>query len=147
MREILNTLFRNIAWGVMWGMVGALGFMLFSLARHVFQGEAPFKVYSLTFRGAIAMYLVEGLLTGVLVGLLRPLAQYFIGAMVLGFSIAFTVYGVAGWAMEGPMSNWDSVSWGALVLVTVIGGILVGNEIWKNKESFLGPKSEIWRLL
>lgn len=48
--------------------------------------------------------------------------------------------------MYGSISIWTNENWFSAIVPSVIGGLLGGNEIWKNRETVMGPKSEVWRL-
>lgn len=137
---------KNIIWGVMWGVLAALVCMSVALIRYVLQGEAPFLANGTTFVKLAKAYLAGGIGGGLVVGLLRPIARFEVGAFILGILTVFPMYVAISIAMVGPIQSWDGGDWFIAIIASLVAGIFTGNEFWKNQEHFLGPKSELWRL-
>jgi hypothetical protein len=105
------TVLRNIGWGMRWGARLALIFcgwilvlMLFerSLTLHLRHGHAGPGL------GVIVLYMIGGPFAGAIVGLLRPLLRWRLGAMATGtlaavllfLGVRILLFGFAPWRTE-----------------------------------------------
>ncbi|HEU5077078.1 MAG TPA: hypothetical protein VFU02_22965 [Polyangiaceae bacterium] len=89
---------RNVLRGLAWGAAAAfiysiIALLLFALGEA--RGEAPPADYP-SLPALVASYTAGFLAAGLLVGLLRPLARFPLGAMLLGALGALCVYGAVG---------------------------------------------------
>jgi hypothetical protein len=99
---------ENITDGVKVGLMFSAAFSLIALVIFVLSGGAAFDRSSGILIRVIAAYVVGGIASGAVFGLLRPLARWAIGAAVLGVIVMapayagmrFAVQGFAPWTME-----------------------------------------------
>lgn len=125
----------DIKWGLGWGLWLAGGFSLLGSALFVLQGTVLGNPSRFSFPLVILGYLAMGVIGGLLIGVLRPLAQLRVGATILGIIIGIVVYAIAGIVAVGEkefVSLPGLVS--TLVLGTVIGGIC-GHSTWARQRN------------
>lgn len=98
---------EDLGWGMLWGLgyavvVSAIATAVFAI---VWLGGSEQAAGEPTLLSVLAAYLTAGVVGGCLVGLLRPLAYWPLGAMVLGFIVGLPIYGSIAVALDGwPMS-------------------------------------------
>ena len=80
----------------------------------------------------IGTYFFGGTAAGVVVGVLRPLARWRAGAIVVGIIAAFFVVLGIGVARSGLPSRWTSADWFALTVLSIFFGAFAGNHFWKD---------------
>lgn len=81
----------DIRWGTQYGMGFALLFSAYAVIQRIAFGPNVFDSYHMTFVSVVGVYLGGGLLSGTLVGLLRPIARYPLGAALVGFLAALPI--------------------------------------------------------
>jgi hypothetical protein len=90
----LGNAFRGLAWGAAAAVVySIIALLLFALGEA--RGEAP-PAHFPSLSSIVVSYAAGFLAAGTLVGLLRPLARFPLGAMLLGALGALCVYGAVG---------------------------------------------------
>lgn len=103
------SLSANLGWGIRWGLAFASGYIAWVLLLYLVAGSAPFEEHgNLTVGKAIVAYIAGGVLAGSIVGSLRPLVRWLLGAIVLGVIAAVPVtlgmliamVGMPPWAFE-----------------------------------------------
>lgn len=115
-------LFRNLLWGVRWGLAFGSVYAVWAGVLFVFRGAAPFQSHEVTVWEAVAVYLVGGVAAGGLMGLLRPLVRWWIGAMLVGMIASVPILlGIAGTATN--IAAGETLDWiGVGILAFFLGG-------------------------
>jgi hypothetical protein len=123
----------NLRWAFAWTFIFATGYSILVLIHSAIRGSTYWPAYHLSTWEIIGLYYAAAVVNGLLLGLLRPLLKWRIGAFVLGTMAGSVIYGAFGLAMVG----WNQpVAWIALILGVVIGGIL--GIVWYDEN---GPPS------
>jgi hypothetical protein len=120
----------DIRWGVVWGSILALALTLVLLVLFAVHGSKLFDSYGTSFTTVALLYLCGGVAGGVIVGLLRPLSRWRIGAVVMGVFAAVPI-GIGIRLMRSGLEPWgatDSIGLGifALALGGTVGWIYWG---------------------
>jgi hypothetical protein len=76
---------KNLRWGLGAGLFFACFFSAWVAVVYLFRGSAPFEARSVTLLSTVARYFGGGLLAGAIVGLLRSLTRWRLGAMAVGW--------------------------------------------------------------
>src|SRR4051812_44073909 len=111
MKSYITKLPSNLRWGVTWGLLMSGMYCLVALLLYIIRGPTLFAKYGLTLGTLMLTYVVGGITGGWIVGVLRPLTHWRFGAILVGISVGFVVYGAAGIAMYGPVTHWDWSAW------------------------------------
>lgn len=113
----------NIGFGIVFGMALATLYTAYVLALYLFRGNAPFEANEITLGAVIAAYFFGGIGGGIVVGLLFPLTTWHAGSMFVGVVAGLPAAFGIGYAVAGPVAQWDQHSWVAtLVTGTLLGG-------------------------
>jgi hypothetical protein len=125
----ISKLRRNLRWGIGNGLFMGCFFTAVVLVIRVVPGNRPFERTGVTIASTIAVYLIGGMLAGAIIGLLRPLARYALGAMLVSIPAALPVAIRMAVAFEGPPSHWARSDWANILLLTGLRfGYLVKRE-------------------
>jgi hypothetical protein len=127
------TLLTNVRWGIAYGLGFASMFVLYVLGLFAVRGAQPFERLGTTLTGCIALYLAGGIMTGTLVGLLRPLLVTRRGAMVVGAVATVPTAAGAMVLVAGPITRWDKGAWVVPVGYSVLIGPVVAANWWRAK--------------
>jgi len=110
----------NLRWSFGWTLAGATTFSLYVLLVALVRGSVHFERQGVTVWQIIAGYYAAALVSGLALGLLRPLTDSRLGSYILGAVVGFCVYGAIGVGMYGPTAEVAGVA-GVLALGT--GGL------------------------
>lgn len=113
---------KNISWGTKWGLSAALFFGAWITIVRFASGTQPFDEVGMSYGTTIAAYFAFGLLGGVLLGFLRPLASTRLGSAITGWLLAIVVYTGFGTLLDIPPWRWDTF----MLIIVLIGSLLVG---------------------
>lgn len=117
-----QTWLANARWGLAWGAAAAAIYAIIAAGLFglgALSGESPPADYP-SLPAIVVSYFVGFLATGLLVGLLRPLARFSLGTMLLGTLGAFCVYGAVGVPMLGFPLRWEHLFLG-LAMALLVG--------------------------
>lgn len=89
---IMRRLIANTLWGILWGIAVAGLYSLYVGAIYLLQGPAPFESHGTSILSIVAAYFGGGVVSGAIVGLLRPLSRWQLGAGMLGMIAAVPVF-------------------------------------------------------
>jgi hypothetical protein len=120
----------DIKWGLVRGMVAAVGFSAIVVAQYLLFGSGVVKHYGLTLPTVLVTYLAMGIVGGLIAGVGRPLARTHLGAMVMGVIIAAVGYGFFAVAMYGLPSHWDGGTCVVIAIISVVGGVYGGDKYY-----------------
>lgn len=118
-----KSLTEDLKWGLTWGLWFAGGCSLLAAALFTIRGTVLGEASRFSLPLVILAYIAMGGIGGLIVGLLRPVARWRLGAAAVGIVVGVIVYFIAGLTAIGArefLSPPGSVS--ALVLGTLIGG-------------------------
>ena len=116
----------DVRWGVAAGACFAALYSGMAVVLYVLAGPAQFGDKGLTLRATVAAYAAGGLAGGALVGLLRPLARWRAGAMLVGVAAAVPLTLALTLAMRGHPAGWSEDVWGGGALAAVALGLGCG---------------------
>ncbi len=127
---IRKTLGHDIRWGVMVGAGMAGFFSAFACVMFAIRGPRLVAVYHLSLGGFIGFYFLAGILGGFLVGVLKPIAKWHLGAVALG-AIAFTpAYFGAALVLEGNPASWGGSQWFLTLILPLVVGGFAGDKVY-----------------
>jgi len=82
---------ENLRWGIRFGVTFAVFYCVFGVVIYLTRGPGPFEANEVSLVGVLLAYLGGGIAAGALVGLLRPLLRWRLGALVVGIMATFIV--------------------------------------------------------
>ena len=129
----MSRIAHNIRWGLIVGLFFGVFFSIIAtvlVALGSGRRSAGTETYSLP--ALLALYLGSGIIAGLMFGIMRPLARWRAGAILIGLICALVVGIAVGILIDGLPSSWDDASWFTLVLWTIVWGVLLGNSFWKH---------------
>ena len=120
---------------VPWGLAMGGGFCVFLVPALLRYGNHAIPPYRITPLEIAIVYVLSGLVGGVLVAALLPLRRWFLGSFALGFIVAFPPYAAFGLMMRG--NEPSTLPWigGAIAAFFTGGGL--GTQI--SSESYARP--------
>jgi len=116
--------------GTIAGAALAAGCSAVAVAMRLIGGPDTIARYGVSLPLVIGVYLAGGAAGGALVGLLYPLRQARIGAMLLMTIAATPAYVGIAFAAEGPPSRWSPSAWVELAIICGIFGIFCGRLVY-----------------
>jgi hypothetical protein len=126
------SIWKNLIWGVRWGLAFAAVFILWALLLLVSRGTAAFEANDATPLAVVGSYLFGGIGAGAVVGLLRPLTRRKAGSTVVGIVAMFPVFLGIRVADKG-FSPWTERDTFIVTAMSLLGGSLAG---WMLHEVF-----------
>jgi hypothetical protein len=129
-----GSFFKDIRWGIGWGLFAACFYALVALVIYAFQGSRPFESKGITLASTVAVYIVGGLIGGTIVGLLRPLTKRRAGAMLLGVIAMIPVSIGFVFILFGPISRWGGGELFGVLFTAVFLGGYGGWEFWEPQD-------------
>jgi hypothetical protein len=116
-----RTLREDLADGLRWGLYFAVLYGGFAAASLAVRGPGAFRSAGIPVLGLFAAYLIGGLSSGAVFGLLRRHVSSLAAAAAVGFVVALPAGGAMS-VLVVPAAEWP----GELVFVTVSGALLLG---------------------
>ena len=127
-----GSLLGNLAWGVKLGLAFAGVYSLYVAVLFLAEGSQPFDKLHTSLLMVIATYVVGGLTSGTIVGVMRPYLHIRFVAILVGITAAvFVFFGIIV-ASHGMPWHWDRAGWGSLALCSLVLGSFGGNWLWKH---------------
>lgn len=114
----------HVVGGIIWGATIALMLSLWVTAVYLVGGAAPFRENGTTYRQAVLMYFVAGVVVGALFGLVRPMIRGGWSAAVFGFVAGCAVFSMLALAT----GEYNPL---AVLLAAALLGPAVGWQYWK----------------
>jgi hypothetical protein len=99
------------------------------IAVFLLRGPDPFRRQGVTLLELLVTYATLGITTGAVVGLLRPLSRYMLGAYVVGLAIGIPISIGLAMAAKGPPATRDYTVWLAVPIACVMAKLFVGHEL------------------
>jgi len=118
-----KTTAARVRQGVKYGIVMAAVYSAFAVFVRLSQGPEPFRDGGVSVPSLLLAYFSGGVVAGVLVGLLAPLARRLVGALLLGFIVAMPVMYFITIAMS-PVEEWDGEAVGVSMVASAFLGPL-----------------------
>lgn len=116
---------ENLKTCVVFGGLMATLYSGYTVVLYAIEGPAPFAKYGITVVTIVLAYYGAGILGGVLVGALFPLARWWVGRVVLTLIATFVAIFCAEIAMSGPSWRWGGDVWHELMMLTLIFGLVL----------------------
>lgn len=105
------------------------------------HGGDRYRAVGLTLPVIIAVYFAGGITGGCLVGLLRPLTRWRIGAAAVGVIAMIPVCWGAGILVHGPLSVWGEAEYFAWTITPVLIGAYGGWEFYQLWDDVPTPRA------
>ena len=132
----LSTLNRNLRWGVGNGLYMACFFTVVVVLIRVFADHNSSSAsHRLSLPVIIGVYVVGGVLAGAIVGVLRPLTRYAIGAMLVSLPAFLPIATLITMAYEGSPEHWGKAVWETVLLLTCTAGPGFGLVTWLSSQT------------
>jgi O-antigen/teichoic acid export membrane protein len=114
---------RDLLWGLKWGFWFALFFSFVAVAMTLFTGGEIIERQRISLTASIAIYVFGGFSGGIVLGLLRPLTKYRIGAALVGIVVMTPASILLGLTLFGPPHDWSrDMTVTVILLPMVLGG-------------------------
>ena len=111
---------REVASGLLGGLLFATAYCAYVLVLYALRGPAPFDRRDTTLAAVLTTYAVSGVLGGLVFGLLYPLRRSLPGQLVVSTMIATLVFLNINIARTGFPTRWTGEDWEP---VFVLGGL------------------------
>ncbi len=121
----------NLALGVVFGIGLATFYSLYVVGLYLFRGTAPFEANETTLGAVVAVYYFGGATGGAIAGLLLPLTTWRIGSTMVGMIAGLPVCFGVGFAIYGPLSQWDGSNLFGVIATAVLLGGFGGYAFWE----------------
>ena len=118
-----QTLARRIRTYLPWGLGTGCVLCLFVIPSLLRFGNHPLPGYGITPLQIAVVYVLSGLVGGVLVAALLPLSRWFLGAFFLGMIVVLPAYMAVGVLMRGNDSWVETWIFGGVAAFFVGGGV------------------------
>ena len=115
--QVLKSATYGVVLGVLFAIWGAVTYLLASSG-----GTRPF---GLDLGTLFAFYTGNGLVGGILVGLMWPLMRWRMGALVIGAAVAALVMLGAGTLLYGSPRTWRHAHWFAFIVMSAFWAVVV----------------------
>ena len=123
---------RNLSWGVGLGLAFAAAYSLYVAVLYLAEGSQPFDRLHTSLQKVIAIYVIGGVASGAVVGMMRPYLRLRLVAIIVGILAALVVFLGIAVASQGMPWRWTKAAWGSLVLCSLLLGSFGGNWFWKH---------------
>ena len=120
----------NIRWGIQWGMTIASIYSLIALVINRLSAGQAFSRKGITLGQTIALYMISGLIGGIVIGSLRPVMKSKLGASAVGVIAAFPLSVGISVMRSGAPSGWNDETWVPTVITAVVFGIIGAQVFW-----------------
>jgi hypothetical protein len=127
------TIRDDLRWGLGIAAFFIAFYALIAVVLYFLRGADSFEAQGLSLPRLLLAYLGGGVVAGCILGLLRPLTRWRLGAALVGVAVALPVFLGIGLALFGMPSTWDSSVWGAMVGAAVLLGSVGGADSWKQQ--------------
>ncbi|MGH7461237.1 MAG: SEC-C domain-containing protein [Longimicrobiales bacterium] len=129
---------RDVVWGLGYGLGYATLASIWALANRLVLGSEPTQDLQLGLDEIVLGYFLMGALSGVFLGVARPLTSRRAGAAGVGAAIAFLVFSCGVQIYEGPLWRWDAIPWLLVILVSCLMGASLGLVFWSRSKGSHG---------
>jgi hypothetical protein len=123
----------NLRTSVLVGFIMATCYAIYAVVVYAVRGPAPFAAHGVSLQIVLLTYYAAGILGGLVVGVMLPVARNSVGALLVGVVIGLIVFFCIEVASSGPVWKWTSDAWeDVLVLGALLGapGGWVMRKIW-----------------
>lgn len=124
----------NLKWGLKGGIAVALVYCAWVTVVYAVNGGGPFERHGVDYRGTVLLYLGAGIVSGAIVGLLRPLIRNNIGAYLVGVIGALPIGAGTAMLVTGLPRYWGFDDWILVPLISIGAGIALGSELRKTNQ-------------
>jgi len=115
----------RLLWGVRWGAYYSAVLIAWVSFVWLVRGSEPFQRQGVSWFAVVLIYAIGGPVTGVIVGILLPLASSGSGAAITGIVAAIPV-SVITIATVGGFPPWTPTHTFSAILMAVLGGAMGG---------------------
>lgn len=138
----IRALILNLKWGLRWGLTMAVGFTAIGVVATILASfdQTPRNDPSLA--SLVGFYFLAGACGGLVLGLLRPIAKYRVGAMVLGTAVVATSLALLDY-MYVATDGWKLVDTILVAFVSLVCGPIATLMIWRIRSRKVGASSEL----
>lgn len=126
-----STVWQDVKWGLIYGIGLAAIYAAYVIVLFLFAGSEPFDELEVSLPAVLGAYFFGGLLGGVVLGLLRPLAKTLLAYMAVGMVVALPVVFGLVLIKSGPLSGWSRPECIVMLVLTTFYGIGGGYVAWK----------------
>ena len=133
---------QNLLWGVRLGLVVAAMLCCIGVPLALLGGSEPLTHERIPAGTLLIVYLSGGFISGIVLGIARPLARWRVGAIVIGIVDGVICAALINMGTDGAFWAWHGMQWFVtIVMGTSIGGI-TANWFWEDmvEPSLPGPE-------
>ena len=129
-RMVASDVKRNMRWGAGAGFLLGCVYSVIALVIHATKGREPFEANDASLASVLFVYLGGGVVGGAIIGLLRPLAKWRFGAVIMGIAAMLPISLGVNLAVSPGISEWTIHNVNKTLLVAIILGGLGGYVSW-----------------
>ena len=119
-----------------WALKGAYSFAaiycVWVLGVYFIRGDEPFRQIGVSFLGVELFYLAAAGAAGAVVGLLRPLMRWVVGAYFVGYIAGFILSASCTLLVSGNPAHWGYRELFVICVAGVLGGSVIGRQLRKS---------------
>ena len=128
---MLGSLGVNLRWGIQGGLFFAAIYIAWVTILFLVRGREPFDRLGVNLPVVVAVYLAGGVLSGAVIGLLRPFATRKVGAYLISIIAALPVLTGIAISLQGLPGRWDLATRLVVPFLSVAFGLALGDLLWK----------------
>ena len=122
----------NLAWGIKLGLAFAAVYSLYVVVLFLAEGSRPFDRLHTSLLMVIATYVIGGLTSGALIGVMRPYLHMRSVAILVGITAGVFVFFAIAVTSDGMPWHWSRTSWESVAVCSLLLGSFGGNWLWKH---------------
>jgi len=127
---MLMSFLKNLKWGLRWGLTIAVGFTAIGLIGSIGGLIDPTAKTGPSIVSLVGFYFLAGVCGGLLLGLLRPITKYKVGAMFVGTAVFALCLALLDYIYYAATDGWKPVDTLLIALVSILCGPVGTWMIW-----------------
>lgn len=125
-------LVTNLKWGLRWGLTIAVAFTVIAVIATIAASFDPAPRNDRSLASFVGLYFLAGTCGGLVLGLLRPITKYKVGAMFLGTIVAALCLGLLA-RVYVVTDGWTLIDTIGVVFYSLVTGPVATLMIWQGR--------------
>lgn len=126
----MMSLVKNLKWGLRWGLIMAVGFTVIGVVATIAASFDPTPRDDPSLASLVGFYFLAGTVGGLVLGLLRPITRYKVGAMLVGTAVAAISVGLLA-RIYVATDGWTLVDTFLVAFYSLVAGPVATLMIWR----------------
>ena len=132
MTKSKSPVIANLRWALKGAYSVAAVYCVWVLGVYFIRGDEPFRQIGVSFLNVELFYLAAAGAAGTVVGLLRPMTRWTIGAYFVGYTAGLILSASATLLLSGNPAHWGYRELFVICVAGVIGGSVIGRRLTKS---------------